>query len=281
MRDATPTLLLLTTLAVAEGQDWFHVKQTIAPDGDYTDKERKELMSWDPGINDSPTAIKSPHGDAFLKALLKDGAKPYANQVIMEPEQWSEEVGVKVTDAKVKNVGGTETVMTEQGLQPAMQYDYYAGYGLEDRPRRVALLTMDLVEDYRGFVGYLVDKVAALQKAFRDKDLPVFTSNWIRRPDDGLYGALDRFYGTTGVKEAYNPMYIYSEGGAKPMTEIAPTKEEFATGKVIKSMHLSKFADLDKDGRSTFWKKLKALSIDTLVIVGAWYAPRIAAQPIL
>jgi len=140
----------------------------------------------------------------------------------------------------------------------------------EPHTGRLALLCMDLVEDYRIFVGYLIDNVVPLQAAFRSKGLPVLTSNWVRRPDDGLYGALDRFYGSTGVATFENPMYIYAEDGSLPMAEIAPTAEEIETGWVIKSNHLSKFADVDAEGRSIFYKKLKAAGVDTLVIVGAW-----------
>ena len=59
------------------------------------------------------------------------------------------------------------------------------------------------LEDPRGRGWFLCsppelnDNIAALQSSFRSKGLPVFTSNWIRRPDDGLYGAFDRFYGPT------------------------------------------------------------------------------------
>ena len=129
---------------------------------------------------------------------------------------------------------------------------------------------MDMVVDYTIYVGYMIPKCKQVLEKFREKDLPVFWSNWLRRSNDGMYGALDRFYGDTGVKSMLNPMYIYAEKGSKTMPELAPTEEEMKMGRVIKSAHLSKFADVDKNGRSIFAQQLQELGVDTLVILGAW-----------
>jgi len=314
-------LLLSPPSHAAAKDDWLHLPQTVAPTGDYTAAERERLRASDPGVDGSPTSIVDSH---FVRDLLANGAKPAPFAPAMEPEEWSEAVGVKLTDAKVRTIHGADIVATEAGLQPALQTEYFAAWELEDRPRRICLLTMDMTEDYRPYVGYLNDNIAALQSSFRSKGLPVFTSNWIRRPDDGLYGALDRFYGSAGVRSRENPTYIYLENGTLPMKEIAPTGEEIAAGLTIKSSHLSKRAaappvrprrraarshrpvrpaqvcrrrlarpphlppprrrDAVGDasmtrpsGRSTFLLKLRALGVDTLVIVGAWSEDCVAA----
>ncbi|EOD29472.1 hypothetical protein EMIHUDRAFT_468562 [Emiliania huxleyi CCMP1516] len=275
-----PASALRTLWTVAKPKtpmdDWLHLPQTVAPTGDYTAAERERLRASDPGVDGSPTSIVDSH---FVRDLLANGAKPAPFAPAMEPEEWSEAVGVKLTDAKVRTIHGADIVATEAGLQPALQTEYFAAWELEDRPRRICLLTMDMTEDYRPYVGYLNDNIAALQSSFRSKGLPVFTSNWIRRPDDGLYGALDRFYGSAGVRSRENPTYIYLENGTLPMKEIAPTGEEIAAGLTIKSSHLSKRAAAPPvcRRRSTFLLKLRALGVDTLVIVGAWSEDCVAA----
>merc|ERR1712196_294785 len=126
-----------------------------------------------------------------------------------------------------------------------------------------------MIEDYRPFIGYLIPKIIPLIKAFKDAGMPVFWSNWLRRPNDGLYSAIDRFYGSYGVKQAQNPAFVFSENGAAPCKEIAPTDEDVAAGRMIHSAHLSKFADVTDNGKSYFREMLAKHGVDTLVIVGA------------
>jgi nicotinamidase-related amidase len=129
---------------------------------------------------------------------------------------------------------------------------------------------MDIMVDYIPFVGYLIPTARQVLDKFREKDLPVFWSNYLRRSNDKLYGALDRFYGPRGVVSTLNPMYVYAQNGGDTVPELAPTEAELAKGRVLKSGHLGKFADVDETGRSIFAQKLQELGVDTLFIVGSW-----------
>lgn len=249
-------------------QDWYNLPKVPGPKGDYTADELALVKKFDVGVEGSGTAyVKS--GD-FSAALLKEGAKPMPNTEVLKPEAWAKKAGVTVVDSKVKDVYGTQTVLTNKGLQPAIQYEYWSYWKLEDKPRRMALLVEDMVEDYRIYVGYLVPKIQPLIKAFKDAGMPVFYSNWLRRPNDKIYGSLDRFYGPAGVKSLENPMYIYAKEGSYPMKELAPTDEEIKAGHMIHSAHLSKFADVTDDGKSYLREEMKEHGIDTLVVTGAW-----------
>ena len=102
-------------------QHWFHLPQTVAPTGDYTAKERAGLQQADPYVEGSNSAI--PSGSDFLKDLLANGSRPMANTVSRSVHEWASAAGVKVIDDTVRNVHGTEVVMTAKGLQPAVQAD--------------------------------------------------------------------------------------------------------------------------------------------------------------
>lgn len=249
-------------------QDWFHLPEMPGPLGDYTEAERKVLRRVDPNIEGSRTALDS-HTNT-LRAILREGMKPMPNTEVFTPDEWAKRAHVKVTDPVVKNVHGTNVLLTDHGLQPATQTAYSAYWNLQDRPRRFVLLVEDMIEDYRPYVGYLILKVTPLIDVFRQYDLPIFWSNWLRRPDDGLYGALDRFYGPRGIKSKQNPAYVFAKNGSVPMAELMPNQREVYLGRMIHSAHLSKFSDVDEHGQSLFWKELKHLGVDTLVVLGAW-----------
>jgi len=119
-------------------------------------------------------------------------------------------------------------------------------------------------------LGYLVPTIQPLLGEFRAQGLPVFFSNWARRPGDGLYGALDRAVGFKGMSAGTNIQYTYKDGGLFPMQELAPTEDEVKAGHFIRSIHLDKFADVDGSGRSILSEKLRALGVDTLVLTGGW-----------
>lgn len=131
-------------------------------------------------------------------------------------------------------------------------------------------MVVEMIEDYRPYLGYLIPKVKPLLDEFRAQGLPVFFSNWARRPGDGLYGGLDRAAGFAGVTTQTNTQYTYKDGGLFPVTELMPTKEELRMGHLIRSIHLNKFADVDSTGKSILADKLKALGVDTLVLTGGW-----------
>jgi len=269
-------VLSLAGLLCAWCQSWFHLKQIPGPLGDYTEAEREVVRRVDTNVDGSKTSLDS-HA-RFLPAIQQYGDQPMPNTKTLQAAEWAKEVGVKLLDSgAVYDVHGTKVVNTSRGLQPAEQSMYWAYWNLGDRPRRYALMVEDMIEDYRQYVGYLVPKVLPLIKAFRKLDLPIFWSNWLRRPDDGFYGALDRFYGPMGVKSKQNPAYVYAQNGSLPMTELMPTPEEVAKGRMFHSAHLSKFADLNEEGQSSWFLKLKALGVDTLIVTGAWTEDCIAA----
>lgn len=94
-------------------------------------------------------------------------------------------------------------------------------------------------------------------------------TNWYRLPEDGAYGAIDRFYGPRGIyppggTEVFgghmeNPMWVdetATPGGTDTLEDLAPiTDDEKSLS--IKSLHLSKFSDLYADGSEILYPMLK------------------------
>jgi len=257
----------LSGLSLASAQDWFNLPMERGPGGDYSLHEIDNVLKYDVGVDGKAAYV---HAGNFTPELLKHGAKPMSNTKVLKPKEWSEKVHVKLVDETVKDIHGTKTVLTDRGLQPELQSDYWSYWKLETRPRKMALLVEDMIEDYRIYVGYLTPKIQKLIKVFRENDMPIYWSNWLRRPQDKLYGSLDRFYGPEGVKTLENPMYVYAKDGAKAMHEIAPTEDEVKSGHNIHSAHLSKFADVAFNGKSYLREELREHGIDTLVVTGAW-----------
>merc|ERR1712187_382227 len=134
----------------------------------------------------------------------------------------------------------------------------------------MALMVIEMIEEYRPSLGQLIPKVKPLVDEFRAQGMPVFFSTWSRRPDDGLYGGNDRANSATGLSTKANNEYTFTKGGNSPMKELMPTDEELRQGHLIKSIHLNKFADLDSRGKSILAEKVKAYGVDTLVITGGW-----------
>lgn len=60
------------------------------------------------------------------------------------------------------------------------------------------------------------------------------------------------------------------------MTEIAPINDD-ELSRTIQSLHLSKFADLDEDGREIVFPMLEAWGVNTIILCGAWTDACIAA----
>jgi nicotinamidase-related amidase len=111
---------------------------------------------------------------------------------------------------------------------------------------------------------------------FREQELPILWTNYARVPGDGLITAQDRYYGPQGVDGEYNPSFVYGPKGATTMTEIAPRNDE-ELSRTIQSLHLSKFADLDEDGREILFPMLEAWGVNTIILCGAWTDACIAA----
>lgn len=75
---------------------------------------------------------------------------------------------------------------------------------------------------YDTYVKYRTPNVKQLIEKFRELKLPIVWTNWMRRSDDGLHNAIDRFYGPQGIDKELNPCYVYGEGAHDTLKELAP-----------------------------------------------------------
>jgi nicotinamidase-related amidase len=155
---------------------------------------------------------------------------------------------------------------------------FRAAWELGDRPRRIALLVDDCQEEYRPYAGGILPNVERLVDAFRtvraeSDGFAIAWSAWSRMFDDGISNAMDRWYGPRGLRpeEPENAAYVFTgAAGLEPLAEIAPTEEERADGWFYLGKHLDMFWTFDEQGESYLDGKLKALDIDTIVLVGLW-----------
>ncbi len=155
---------------------------------------------------------------------------------------------------------------------------FWAAWNLADRPRRVALLLDDCQEEYRPYAGGILPNLIKLVDAFRTAQsksdgVCIMWSAWTRMFDDGISNAMDRWYGPKGLRpeEPENAVYVFTGApGMQPLSEIAPTAEEVADGWFYHGKHLDMFWTFDENGNSYLDEKLKAVGIDTIVIVGLW-----------
>jgi len=155
---------------------------------------------------------------------------------------------------------------------------FWAAWDLADRPRRIALLVDDCQEEYRPYAGDILPNVQRLVEAFRQArsesdGVCIAWSAWSRMFDDGISNAMDRWYGPHGLRpeEPENAAYVFTGApGLRPLAEIAPTEAEEADGWFYLGKHLDMFWTFDDNGDSYLDEKLKALEIDTIVIVGLW-----------
>lgn len=155
---------------------------------------------------------------------------------------------------------------------------FWASWDLADRPRRIALLLDDCQEEYRPYAGGVLPNLIKLVETFRaareaSDGVCIMWSAWTRRFDDGISNAMDRWYGPKGLRpdNPENAVYIFEGApGMKPLSEIAPTEEEVSEGWFYHGKHLDMFWNFDEEGRSYLDEKLKALGIDTIVLVGLW-----------
>lgn len=155
---------------------------------------------------------------------------------------------------------------------------FWASWDLKDRPRRIALLVDDCQEEYRPYARNILPNLIKIMNAFRNArsgsdGVCIAWSAWSRRFDDGISNAMDRWYGPKGLRpeDPENAVYVF-EGtqGIKPLVEIAPTKQDIDEGWYYQGKHLDMFWTFTEDGRSYLDEKLKALGIDTIVIIGLW-----------
>lgn len=155
---------------------------------------------------------------------------------------------------------------------------FWAAWDLKDRPRRVALLLDDCQEEYRPYAGDILPNLVRLVDLFRtakanSDGVCITWSSWTRTFDDGIYNAMDRWYGPKGLRpeDPQNAIYVFTGApGMKPLAEIAPTEDEISDGWFYHGKHLDMFWNFDEDGESYLDKKLKAAGIDTIVLSGLW-----------
>jgi len=250
-------------------QTWFDQKQHPGAMGDFLPSERDEIRSEDPGIEGGPRAVGA--ADLHYGELIRQhGDQVSDNMFIVENADWERRSGTRIINATPFNVSGSMVLRTDHGFVPSPLMYGQVGWTVAERPRRMALMVIEMIEDYRPYLGYLVPKIKPLLYEFREQGLPVFFTNWARRPGDGLYGALDRANGYKGVSSGTNFQYTYKDGGLLPMMELAPTRQEVRLGHFIKSIHLDKFADLDVHGNSRLSELVRSYGVDTLVLTGGW-----------
>ena len=151
---------------------------------------------------------------------------------------------------------------------PKKLADYSASWTLGERARTICLVVLDMENGYLDAIDFIIPTARALLDAFREAGQPVVWTNWARRVGDGFDGALDRFYGPRGTS-GENPMYVYGPTATETVSELAPLPSE-DSDRTIKSLHLSKFADVDEEGHEILDPMLRAWGVDTVVVVGSW-----------
>jgi len=149
-------------------------------------------------------------------------------------------------------------------------------YKIGNIKRNYVLVIEDMQYEYEDYVRYVIPNVKPLIDQFREKKLPIVWTNWSRRPEDGFYGALDRFYGPQGIAQEANPCYCYSKNANATVDELAPINDSEISRSIV-SLHLSKFADLDDQGREILFPMLEAWGVNTIILCGAWTDDCIAA----
>jgi len=150
------------------------------------------------------------------------------------------------------------------------------GYKIGNVKRNYVLIIEDMQVEYEEYVRYVIPNVKPLIDHFRQRKLPIVWTNWSRRSEDGHYGAIDRFYGQQGVTQEINPCYVYGKNANETVGELAPINDSERSRSII-SLHLSKFADYDEQGREILFPMLEAWGVNTIILCGAWTDDCIAA----
>ena len=171
-----------------------------------------------------------------------------------------------------------ENFSSTPGGKNDMPVAFWAAWELEDRPRRIALLLDDCMEEYRPYAEDILPNLKRLRDTFRKAktthdDVCTVWSVWSRRFDDGISNAQDRWYGPKGLdsESPENAVYVFNGNpGLQILPEIAPNDKEMADGWFYHSQHLDMFWTFNDEGVSYLDEKLKSLDIDTIVIAGLW-----------
>lgn len=183
---------------------------------------------------------------------------------------------------KYRDMDLTQEAMENYSSTPGgkndMPLSFWASWDLAHRPRRIALLLDDCMEEYRPYAEDILPNLGKLVDTFRvaksaNEGVCITWSVWSRRFDDAISNAQDRWYGPKGLRVASpeNAVYIFNGNpGLQILSEIEPTDEELADGWFYHSQHLDMFWTFNDEGASYLDEKLKALDIDTVVIAGLW-----------
>ncbi len=171
-----------------------------------------------------------------------------------------------------------ENYSSTPGGPNEMPLSFWASWDLADRPRRIALLMDDCQEEYRPYAEGILPNLVRLRDTFRSvrathEGVCIAWSAWSRQFDDGISNAMDRWYGSRGLRpeNPENAAYIFNgSAGLQPLTEIEPNDDEVSDGWFYLGKHLNMFWTFNDDGKSYLDEKLKALGIDTIVISGLW-----------
>lgn len=206
---------------------------------------------------------------------LQDVFKSHADEMAKQSDEEMPNIVVVPNDPN-----GAYPVVSEHDDHPATKelMKITAGYILTNPPRKrsYCLVVEDMQTEYTQYIDYVLPNAEGLLAKFRELKLPVVWTNWSRKSKDGMYGAIDRFYGPKGIGPKQNPCYLHEEDGNQTMPSLAPQTEE-ELSRLIISLHLSKFADLDETGKEILFPMLQAWGVDTLVVMGAWTDDCIAA----
>ena len=175
-----------------------------------------------------------------------------------------------VSGAKVDGYPGEISVLSPAApgyLPPEELGNYWCHWKLDDRPRKMALLLLDMQEHYRPWVANVIPNNKKVLDAFRARNLPVVWTNWGKVLEDGWFSGADRFFGPEGMENHETPQFIIDhhnkpqakwgevksddwEKETATLSEIAPINA-LERGREIKSIHYSKFADLDESNDLT------------------------------
>jgi hypothetical protein len=119
-----------------------------------------------------------------------------------------------------------------------MPLAFWASWELADRPRRIALLLDDCMEEYRPYAEGILPNLERLVDTFRTaknthEGVCITWSVWSRRFDDGISNAQDRWYGPKGLNPECpeNAVYVFNgKPGLQVLSEIEPHDDELADG---------------------------------------------------
>jgi nicotinamidase-related amidase len=222
--------------------------------------------------------------DVKREATPKITAQPIVASAKHDPgcrDLFQGSVKKMIAEKRGQSMHNLKIVPNDQGLvqsdfpetYPATDhlFEIKSSYSIKEpaHVRNYVLIVEDMQYEYETYVQYCVPHVKELISTFRDLKLPILWTNWARRSDDGLYGAIDRFYGAEGIDEEGNPCYVYGEKGHLTLAELAPQTDEEMSRSIL-SLHLSKFADCDCEGREIVFPMLEAWGVNTIVLCGAW-----------